>query len=274
MPRRLSIFGFVAALACSFPAHAAEYVFSAPPRETPERAQAIYAPIAEFLTQATGETFRYEFPPSWPTYAKQMKTGQYDLVFDGPHFVSWRIDNIQYDALVKLPQPHVWTIIARADDPLVNNLQDLEAKKICAPASPNFGTLTWLSSYSNPVREPVHVITKSWRNGFDGVMSGKCFAAVLPKTNRQKFDPEGRLTKVVHTYEPHPNQAFTAGPQMSENLKRRVQQALLSPEGQAAMGRLRERFTNGAELISADNAEYAGVSRVLDRAVGFGVFAY
>jgi hypothetical protein len=40
------------------------------------------------------------------------------------------------------------------------------------------------------------------------------------------------------------------------------------------MGRLRDRFTNGAELVAADDAEFADVSRVLDRAIGFGIYAY
>jgi ABC-type phosphate/phosphonate transport system substrate-binding protein len=105
-------------------------------------------------------------------------------------------------------------------------------------------------------------------------MAGRCQATVIPKTNRDKFDPGGTLTKLVHTFGPFPNQAFTAGPRVTPELKRAVQQALLAPQGQANMGRLRDRFTNGAELVAADDAEFADVSRVLDRAIGFGIYAY
>lgn len=252
----------------------ADYLFSAPPRETKDKGLYYYGPIAEFLTRATGERFTYEYAPSWATYTKNMKTGRYDLVFDGPHFVSWRIENIQHTALVKLPQPHEWRIIARKDDPTVNKLQDLEAKKVCGPASPNFGTLTMFSHFTNPVREPVHIITKGWKDGYDALLAGKCQATVLPKTNHTQYDPSAQRTKVVHQHPAFPNQAFTAGPRMSAELKEKVRQALLSPAGQQATARLRERYAAGKDLVEADDAEYAGVSDVLDRAVGFGIFAY
>lgn len=265
----------VLAVALVLPATAlADYLFSAPPRETEEKGVYYYGPVAEFLTQATGERFVYEYAPSWATYAKNMKTGQYDLVFDGPHFVSWRIENIQHTALVKLPQPHEWRVIARTDDPTVNDLKDLEAKKVCGPASPNFGTLTMFSHFTNPVREPVHVITKGWKDGYNALLAGKCQATVLPRTNHAQYDPSGQKTKVIHQHPAFPNQAFTAGPRMSAELKEKVRQALLSPAGQQAMARLRERYAAGKDLVEANDAEYAGVSSVLDRAVGFGIFAY
>lgn len=252
----------------------ADYLFSAPPRETPAQARKYYQPIADFLTKATGEKFVYDLPVSWPTYAKNMKTGAYDLVFDGPHFVSWRIDNIQHTALVKLPQPHEWRIIARKNDPTVNDISDLEAKRVCGPASPNFGTLIMMSHFNNPVREPVHIITKGWKDGYNAMLAGKCQATVLPKTNHVQYDPQGEQTKLVYQQKPYPNQAFTAGPRMSPDLKERVRQALLSPAGQQAMALLRERYAGGKELINAQDTEYAGVGAVLDRAVGFGIFAY
>lgn len=252
----------------------AEYIFSAPPRETQKKGEYFYQPIAEFLTRATGEKFVYEYPVSWPTYAKKMKTNHYDLIFDGPHFVSWRIENIQHKALVKLPQQHVWTVIAGKDNVQVNKLDDLEARRFCGPASPNFGTLTFYTHFTNPVREPVHTITKGWRNGYDGVLDGKCQAAVLPKTNHEVFDPAKQFTKVIHVHEPFPNQGFTAGPGMSPELKQRVKAALLSPDGQQAMSRLRDRFTKGKELVAAEDSEFDGVNIVLDRAIGFGIYAY
>lgn len=273
--RRTKIAAVFTALTLWAPAAVlADFTFSAPPRESEEKGHHYYQPIAEYLTRATGEKFVYEYAPSWATYAKKMKTGQYDLVFDGPHFVSWRIENIQHQVLVKLPQQHIWRVVARKDDPTVNSIEDLEAKKVCGPASPNFGTLTMFSHFTNPVREPVHIITKGWKDGYNGVLDDKCQATVLPKTNHEKYDPNGSQTKVVHQHDPYPNQAFTAGPQMSDELKERVRQALLSPEGQQAMTRLRERYAGGRDLISANDAEYAEVNRVLDRAVGFGIFAY
>lgn len=247
----------------------ADYLFTAPPRETSDRGNEIYGPIADYLSRATGETFIYRHPGNWTEYSRGMQSGEYDLAFDGPHFVSWRIKHIDHDIVVKLPQLHIWRVIARNDNPRISSMDDLVGRKVCAPKSPNFGMLTMMSHFSNPDRQPVHVITKGWKDGFDGVMQGKCEATVLPKTNHRKFDSSLSKSKAVHTHLPYPNQAFTAGPRLSSGLKLKVTEALLSDDGQKALSKLRERFTRGARLVSAENEEYEGISMVLKRASNF-----
>lgn len=246
-----------------------EYIFTAPPRESVEKGTEIYKPIADYLTKTTGENFIYRHPESWSNYSKGMQNNEFDMAFDGPHFVSWRIKNINHDTIVKLPQLHIWRVVARSDNSQVNTMDDLVNKKVCAPKSPNFGMLTMMSHYSNPDKQPIHVITKGWKDGFNGVIQGKCEAAVLPKTNHKKFDPQLAKTKSIHTHLPYPNQAFTAGPNMPPDFKNQVQTALLSDEGQEALSKLRDRFTQGAKLVSAENEEYEGISIVLKRAHNF-----
>ena len=246
-----------------------EYVFTAPPRESLDSGNEIYKPIADFLSRQTGERFIYRHPGDWAEYSRGMQAGEYDMAFDGPHFVSWRIKHINHDVIVKLPQLHTWRIIAKADNVSVTTVDDLVGKNVCAPKSPNFGMLTMMSHFSNPDRQPVHIITKGWKDGFNGVVQGKCEATVLPKTNHRKFDPGFAKTKAVHTHLPYPNQAFTAGPKLPADLKNKVQKLLLSDDGQQAMLKLRERFTRGAYLVSATNEEYEGISMVLKRAGNF-----
>ena len=141
---------------------------------------------------------------------------------------------------------------------------------MCAPKSPNFGYLIMMSHYTDPEREPVQVVTKSWKDGYDGVIKGDCDTAIMPKANHLKFDPDLTKTKAVYTHLPYPNQAFTAGPRQSSGLKLKLRNAILSDEGQAAMSLLRERFSPGAYLVSAENEEYEGISMVLKRAENFG----
>lgn len=254
----------------SYPMEAlSDYLFTAPPRESLELGVEIYQPIADFLTKATGERFAYKHPKSWEEYSRGMQNKEYDLVFDGPHFVSWRLQYIDHDVLAKLPQLHTWRVIARSDNAAIKTLDDLIGQNVCAPKSPNFGMLTMMSHYPNPDREPVHIITKGWKDGFNGVVQGKCAAAVIPKINHKKFDPQLKKTRAVHTHLPYPNQAFTAGTSITPNLKSKISRALLSVEGQSAMSNLRDRFSRGAELVSAENEEYEGISMVLKRADNF-----
>ena len=206
----------------------AEYTFTAPPRESEARGNEIYGPIADFLTQATGEEFVYKYPNDWTEYSRGMLNREYDLAFDGPHFVSWRIKNIEHDVIAKLPQLHIWRVIVSNNSTEIKTIDDLVGKKVCAPKSPNFGMLTMMSLYPDPDREPIHVITKGWKDGFNGVVNGKCVATVLPKTNHRKFDPDLSKTRAIHTHLPYPNQAFTAGPNLSPELKEKVIDSKLS----------------------------------------------
>lgn len=257
-------------LAVIYPLDAmSDYLFTAPPRESVEKGVEIYKPIADFLTKATGERFTYKHPGNWTEYSRGMQNREYDLVFDGPHFVSWRIHNINHDVIAKLPQLHIWRVIAKNDNDDIRTLDDLIGKKVCAPKSPNFGMLTMMSHFPNPDKEPIHIITKGWKDGFNSVVQGKCVATVLPKTNHKKFDPKLEKTKSIHTHLPYPNQAFTAGPELTPNFKAKVTNELLSDDGQKALSKLRDRFSRGANLVSAENEEYEGISMVLKRAGNF-----
>lgn len=247
----------------------ADYVFTAPPRESAEAGKEIYQPIADYLSKVIGEPVVYRHPASWEEYSRGMQSGEYDLAFDGPHFVSWRIKYVKHDVLVKLPQLHIWRVIARKDNSNINSIDDLVGRKVCAPKSPNFGMLTMMSHFSNPDKQPIHVITKGWKDGFDSVVDGKCEATVLPKTNHRKFDSSLTKTKAIHTHLPYPNQALTAGPNLTPAMKVKIKAALLSDEGEAALSKLRDRFTQGAKLVAAENEEYEGISMVLKRASNF-----
>lgn len=247
-----------------------DYLFTAPPRESVEKGIEIYKPIADFLTKATGETFIYRHPQSWQEYTRGMKNNEYDLVFDGPHFVSWRVEHIQHDLVAKIAKLHIWRIITTKDNLSIKNMDDLVGKTICAPKSPNFGMLTMMSHFPNPDREPVHIITKGWKDGFNGVVQGKCEAAVLPIINHKKFDPGLVKTRTVHTHLPYPNQAFTSSNRITPNLKSKIASELLSDQGQQAMSKLRDRFAKGEKIVSAVNEEYEGISMVLKRAENFG----
>lgn len=247
----------------------ADYLFTAPPRESLEAGIKLYQPIADFLTRTTGETFVYKHPDDWKEYSSGMRNQEYDLAFDGPHFVSWRVKNINHDVIAKLPQLHIWRVIARKDSDDIASLEDLVGRKVCAPKSPNFGMLTMMSHYSDPDREPIHIVTKGWKDGYTAVVQNKCDATVLPKTNHKKFDPQLTKTKAIHTHLPYPNQAFTAGPKFPPALKAKIIKNLLSDEGQVALSNLRDRYTRGAKLVSVENEEYEGISMVLKRAGNF-----
>jgi ABC-type phosphate/phosphonate transport system substrate-binding protein len=246
----------------------AVYTFTSPPREQGGRGDDFYQPIVELLTKATGKKFVYKNPGNWLTYQLEMRKGTYDLVFDGPHFVGWRIRQAGHTPLLRLPQPHVWAVITKSDSK-VGTLKELAGRKACVHAPPNFGTLTFLSLFENPARQPYMHEIKGWEEAYQGVVAGKCEAAILPLTNLNKLDPDRKATKIVHQHKPYPNQAFTAGPRIDPDLQAAIFTALTSDEGKIATQGLRDRFCKGQDLVPATKEEYGEVALVLKNYWGF-----
>jgi len=246
-------------------------VFTAPPRGTLSKETNTYKPIADFLSKALNKKVVYKQPLSWMHYQRDMWDDKIQIAFDGPHFVSWRMNNTDHTPLVKLPQPHIWAVIARKDDDSTNNIQDIQARSFCGHPPPNFGTLTIRSLVNSVTREPKLVVRKGWKTIFNSVVDGKaCFSGVVPLTNLSKFDPELKYVKVIYQHSPYPNQALTINSHFSPGFREKVRALLLSEKGQKAMGNLRKRFTKGKYLVTANKKEYKEVSDVLNNVYGYG----
>lgn len=245
-----------------------EYVFTAAPRENGAEDGEHYQAIADFLTLATGAKFSYRNPGNWLSYQNEMRKGDYDLVFDGPHFVGWRARQIGHAPLLKLPQPLVWVVVTRADSPL-KSIKELAGRRVCVHAPPNLGTLTLQSLFDNPARQPYLIEIKGWQAAYQGVAEGRCDATILPRDNLRKYDPDGRVAKVVHQHQPYPNQAFTAGPRITPQLRARIVAALMSEHGRQITAPLRERFGQGADMVPASMDEYQEAALVLKTYWGF-----
>src|SRR3990170_9157300 len=242
-------------------AAADEFVFSAPPRETPEAGMDIYQPIAEHLSKALGKKVVYKHPGTWGVYRTKMLEGGYDIVFDGPHFNSYRAEKLQHNMLVKLPGDFAFVTIVKQDNGKISNPKQLAGRTVCAHAPPNLGTLTLLNQFDNPARQPVIISTDGWKNIYQGVVSGRCVAGVLPMGNLKKFDTEG-MTKVIYKEKALPDQAFSAGPRLSAEDQAKITRALTSPEANGPTEKLRKAY-NTEKFVQASNQEYAGLAEYL-----------
>jgi len=246
-------------------------VFTAPPRGTLIKETSTYKPIADFLSKALNKKVVYKQPLSWMHYQRDMWDDKIQIAFDGPHFVSWRMNNTGHTPLVKLPQPHVWAVIARKNDKTTNNIHDIQARSFCGHPPPNFGTLTIRSLVDSVTKEPKLVIRKGWKTIFNSIVDEQaCYSGVVPLTNLSKYDPGLTKVKVIYTHPPYPNQALTINSHFSSDFREKVRDLLLSKEGQIAMGNLRQRFTKGKYLVPANKREYLEVSDVLKNVYGYG----
>ncbi len=98
-------------LLCCCSAARADLLLTAPPRESVADGQKQYGPLAEKLTQILGEKVTYQQPKGWLFYQRDMRADKFDIVFDGPHFISWRIKRFGHTPVAKLPGTLVFIVV-------------------------------------------------------------------------------------------------------------------------------------------------------------------
>ncbi len=243
-------------------------IFTAPPRETPEASAEMFQPVANYLSQVIGKKVQYKYPGTWGVYRTEMLKGGYDIVFDGPHFNSYRMEKLSHNILVKIPERHEFVVIVRKDKTSFQNVQQLAGSTFCTHAPPNLGTLVLLSQFDNPSRQPVILSTNGWETIYNGVVSGKCVGGVLPMANLKKYD-RANLTRVVFKTQAMPNQAFSAGPRVSMEDQTRIAHALSSPDASVPTEKLRAAYKVGDSFALANNQEYQGLAEYLRNEWGY-----
>lgn len=245
------------------------YVFSVPPRESAQAAAELYGPIADYLSQVTSKKVIFRQAANWLTYQTEMRRGDYDLVFDGPHFNSWRVANLQHNILVKAPGDFVFVVAVKKDNAKVQDLKQLNGRAICSMSPPNLGTLTVLNEFDNPLRQPVIQNMQGWDTIYSSMQAGQCAAAILPARNLAKYDPQGSAARVIFKAKAYPNQALSAGPRVSPEDQAKIARALAAPTARAATAKLRDAYALTGDFQPATKDEYAGVAGVLKDTWGY-----
>jgi len=243
-------------------------IMSAPPRETLNDGKLQYEITASFLSQILGKPVKYEHPANWLNYQSNMRHDKYDIVFDGPHFASWRMVHLGHDMLVKLPGKLQFHLLTAANNNQINSADDLIGKKICGISPPNLSTLSVLAYYKNPVRQP---LIKGVKGGMGKVYTtfktGACEALVLRTAfySKKLKDVDRKNLKILYTSPAMPNQVISASKRLTPDEKSRLQVALVSEDGVQATKPTLKRFGGKASaFIPATAKEYEGYNNLLE----------
>ena len=248
----------------------ADLILSAPPRESAEQGKLMYEPLAKYFGDLIGEPVIYAQPRDWLQYSTDMRSGKYDIVFDGPHFAAWRIKHLNHTPLVKLPGTLDFIVIARWDDKRINKLRDLVALSVCGLPSPNLGTTMVMAQFVNPVTQPDIHETKG---GFDDIVTtfatSKCRAAIVRDTVFKKLtDADKKQFKVVFKSPSFPNQTITVSNRIGPKMREKLVAALTVKKGFAPAETLFAELSKNAKFfIPAQTAEYQGMETLLEGVV-------
>jgi ABC-type phosphate/phosphonate transport system substrate-binding protein len=244
-------------------------IFTAPPRNS-KKDDETYLPIVEYLSKTLHQKIEYRKPSGWGDYTKAMINDEADIVFDGPHFNAWRMNNLGHRIIVRLPQQQFWKIIVEKSSSY-KKIEDLTGRRACLQGATNYGKLRFMQFFPNVMRLPQVVQIGSRRDGYNAVINGQCAATILTepelgkynKLYRAKHDNQEPPIRVLVSIKPSPNQAFSVSARLSRRLQDQIQEALLSPQGQQAMAVLRDRYANNKKLVAARQQDYQDIDEVL-----------
>ena len=248
---------------------ASDLILSAPPRESAEEGNKLYEPIATYLSSLLGRKVTYKHSKNWFKYQIDMRNDKYDIVFDGPHFTSWRLKHLKHEVLVKLKGELDFMLVADADNAKLNNGKDLTGKYVCGISPPNLSSLSFLASFSNPVRQPrVKGIKGGMGKVFKAFENKKCTAAVLRGSyyKSQLSQHKRDQLKVLFRSSTLPNQAISASSRLNLKEKRKISEGLLATEGLIALQGVADRFADVTvnAFAQTNNSEYKGYNKYLE----------
>ena len=264
---------FVVCLFLFNTAIAKDLVMTAPPREKVSAGKKLYGPLAAAIGDILGVKVVYKHPGNWLRYQRNMRNGEYDIVFDGPHFASWRIAHLGHKALVKLPGSLDFFLVSKKADTEIVNPESLIGKKICGISPPNLSTLSVLARFDNPVRQPVIL---GIRGGMKKVLkkfnTGSCRAAVFRNAFFYKKITKNQQAKLKILFESEslPNQVITVSNRISKSQQERLAKAIIFGKASNAAKAIVKRFGGKAKsFVPAKTEEYAD-ARILLEGVIFG----
>ncbi len=268
-----NIFAFILgllAITVHLSAQAEGLILTAPPRETAEKGQKMYGPIAAHLAKTLGVQVTYKHPGNWLTYQRDMRNDKYDIVFDGPHFIAWRVAHLGHEALVKLPDKLQFMLVYEKGGKEYTKPDDLIGKRICGISMPNLSTLSILDYYRNPVRQPMIKGIKGGMGKVHKTLVDKkagCNAAVLRTAffkKKLKKDQRENL-KTLFLSKAMPNQGISVSKRVSQRLKDKITDELTIGKGLASTKGLLKRFGGKAKsFIPVKGTEYAGYNMLLE----------
>lgn len=238
-------------------------VLSAPPRESASEAERLYQPLARYLGQALGRPVEFRHSGDWGVYQSRMLAGDYDILFDGPHFNGYRAAKLDHTVLVKVEEPHELAVITRVDSPFVS-MQKMAGRTFCTHAPPNLGALVLLQLFDNPARQPAIVATESWTATYRNVVAGKCVGGVMPVAQFNKLN-SGDAARILYKTAPMPNQAFSAGPRLGAHERGVIAASLLSDAAREPLRPLQAAY-KFTRLVPASNEEYLDLAALLTNA--------
>jgi ABC-type phosphate/phosphonate transport system substrate-binding protein len=244
-------------------------IFGTPPTQSYELTKKNYQPLADYLSKQIGQQVIVKPAKSFHEYTRKMKNSYYDIILDGPHFIKYRIEKMKHIVLVKQPGKLKFAIVVSSDND-IKNYKELMNKRVCSPATPHLGTLTFLDLYSNPIRQPLLIPVQSFKHAIACVKDNKAVAAVVRDKFWFKKVKNKKDLKVLYiTKNDMPARGLSVNKITVNDLtQHKIISALTSKKAKKLIKKALSTV-GGTKFVKAKQAEYANLNELLSMVWGF-----
>ena len=206
-------------------AGADEFTVAVEPSFPPDQAAEIYAPLLQYLGQATGHTFKLETSRNYHFYWRDLRAGsEVDFAFEEPHFADYRIRRHGFEPLARTAEPTVYALIAQPDH-AERGVNGLVGYRVVGMPSPSLGSVLLSQMYKNPLSQPeIKAEATSWREAVEIVFAGEGEAAIVPLRIAQLYP---NLVELQQS-DPLSGTVFVADGELAPEVKTAVRDALLA----------------------------------------------
>lgn len=238
-------------------------VFAVQPILEREATTEFYEPLVTYLRKQTGMDIELAASINFLTYWQKMRRSEFDLVLDAAHFTSYRMNNLGYTPIAKVPGTVTYSLVT-GGDLLIFEPEELIGKLVACAAPPSLGMLRLQEMYPNPLRQPVIKESPSAETALALLSEGKVVAAMVPTPLLNNYPG----FNVVVTTEPSPHVTFSVAPTVPEKTRDALQKALLGAPATAEGKKMLERI-NFPGLEKPKRGLYDGYEELLSDTWGF-----
>lgn len=226
-------------------------------------AAATFSGFGELLSQLLGQTVRVELRANPLAHWRALVAGERPaLVLEDPHFADYRVTRAGYRMVAALDRTQLFSIAVGGFlllDPI-----ELAGRPVAASPPPSLSTMQFLRFFSDPVRTPRLLESKSFEDAAEQVFEARAVAAVLPVEILHDFQG---LRGIV-TMEELPGKALLVSPDLEESVDQKLGTALLEAASRPAGRRLLDSL--GARGFTRAHAEaYTGFAVMLRGSWGY-----
>lgn len=211
--------------------------FGVVPQQSAGQLARNWGPILKYVENETGVALRFATAPSIPEFERRLAAAEYDISYMNPYHYTVFHESPGYQAFAKAKGKQIKGIVVVRKDSPIQNMEQLNDTKMAFPAPAAFAASVLPRAYlsqENIQVEPKYV--SSHDSVYLSVARGLYPAGGGVVRTFNSMDPAVRdQLKVLWTTDPFTSHALAAHSRVSEDVVKKIQNALVSlentPEG-------------------------------------------